>query len=282
MSRHGAALGAGIAAFLAAFALATNAGAQSDAGGLKLTLNYDGRILFLKVLDIQFRAALNPGAHSSSARISSYGILAAFKKFNINATETGAVAHGQPQPGLFKHENHDGKNNRKVAVTWTAEDVDTKATPELKFLGDPPASRAQRLGSVGYLTAILRLALADNAGPCRSVETIFNGKELSELGFSQPRPITLTPAQRKLGLTHGLSCTTEFKEVAGYKKKKGKDRNQGLDRPIEADFARLGEDGPWAPFHVQAQTPLGPAVIDLASVEVSGKVPTDLVQTAGP
>jgi hypothetical protein len=281
MPKRWTVLGAAVAALLAASLAATGAGAQSDASGMKTTLSYDGRLLFLKVLDIQFDVAVNSSGHSSSARISSYGILAAFKKFNINATETGRIADGLPQPGVFRHENHDGKNNRKVEVVWNGQDVVTAATPEMTFLGDPPASRTQRLGSVGYLTAMLRMSMADSQGPCHGVETIFNGKELSELGFSDPRPLALNAGQQKMGLTHGLRCDTVFHEVAGYKKKKGKDRNQGLDRPIEADFARLGEDGPWVPIKMQAQTPLGPAVVELARLNVVGKLPQIALQSAG-
>ena len=188
------------------------------------------------------------------------------------------MAHGQPQPGVFRHENHDGKINRKVEVTWSGQDVSTVASPELTYLGDPPASRAQRLGSVGYLTAILRLSLADDQGPCHEAQSIFNGKELSDLGFSNSRALALTEVQQKMGLTHGLRCDTVFKEVAGYHKKKGKARNQGLDKPLEADFARIGEDGPWIPFRLVASTPLGAATVDLTHINASGKLPETLAQ----
>ena len=268
------------AAFLALSLTAAGAAAQPEAEGMTATLNDDGRVLFLKVLDLEFHVAATPTGHNSSARISSFGVLSAFKKFDIKAEESGPVAHGQPAPGVFRYENHDGKNNRKVEVTWDGQDVVTQSTPVLTFMGDPPATRAQKLGAVGYLTAMLRLSLADGSGPCHGAETIFNGKELSELGFTAPRAMILTDAQKQMGLTNGLRCTAVFREIAGYHKKTGKARNQGLNGGIEADFARLGEDGPWIPLKMEAQTPLGPADVELTRMSFAGKLPTGPVESA--
>ena len=223
---------------------------------------------------------ITPGGHASSARISSYGILDAFKHFNIDASETGRVAHGDPEPGVFKHENHDGKRNRKVEVVWGPSDVTTIAQPEMSFLGDPPATRQQRLNAVGYLTGAMRLTVAADQGPCHGAETLFNGKELSELGFADPHPTTVTDGQKKLGLVNAVRCTATFKEVAGYKRKKGKDQNQGLDRPIQVDFAQVGEGGPWVLARLQAHTILGNAVIELARVKATGRLPEGIVQAS--
>jgi hypothetical protein len=262
-----------------AMLFATGASAQPDAG-LKLSLGYDGKLLYIKVLNVELREDIEPAAHSSSAQITSSGILAAFKKFDIEATESGPIARGDPQPGLFKHWNHDGKRNRKVEVEWTGSDVLTQSNPEMTFLGDPPASRQQKLNSVGYLTAVMRLTVAADAGPCKGSEMIFNGKELSELGFSSPRPTGLSDGQKRLGLINGVRCNATFKEIAGYKKKKGKDQNQGLDRPIEVDFAQIGEGGPWVAARLEAHTQLGPALIELARIKAVGKLPEGLIQAA--
>jgi hypothetical protein len=148
----------------------------------------------------------------------------------------------------------------------------------MTYLGDPPATRQQRLGAVGYLTAVMRLTIAADAGPCRGSETIFNGKELSQIGFSDPRAAPLSAAQKKLGLVNGLRCNAVFKEIAGYKKKKGKAQNQGLDRPIQLDFAQAGEGGPWVLAKLQAHTQLGDAVIELARLNKQGRMPEGIVQ----
>jgi len=258
---------------------AAPARAQPDSG-LKLDLNYDGRLLFLKVLNVALEERVTASGHSSSARVSSYGVLDAFKHFNIDAAETGRIVHGEPEPGVFKHENHDGKTNRKVEVTWSPADVTAASVPEMTFLGDPPATREQRLASVGYLTAVMRLTLAAEHGPCTGAERIFNGKELSELGFADPHPTALSDGQKALGLVNGVRCSATFREIAGYKKKKGKAQNQGLDRPIEVDFAQVGAGGPWVTARLQAHTILGAAVIELAHVSQEGRLPDGIVQAS--
>ena len=278
MTSPWARLCAGAAALIVA-ASAGVAGAQSDEG-LKLDLRYDGKLLFIKVLNVDLNEQVTASGHASTARISSYGVLDAFKHFNIDAAESGRIVDGDPQAGVFKHENHDGRSNRKVEVVWGPNDVVTAAQPELTFLGDPPASRQQRLDAVGYLTGTLRLTLAAEHGPCRHAEMIFNGKELSELGFTDPHPTALSAGQTKLGLVNGVRCLATFKEVAGYKKKTGKAKNQGLDRPIQVDFAQVGEDGPWVIAKLQAATQLGNAVIELSRVKARGRMPLEIVQAS--
>ncbi len=276
MNGHWARACAGTAA-LALTAAAGAAHGQAD-DGLKLNLGYDGRLLFIKVLDVNLQEHVAPGGHASSARISSYGILDAFKHFNIDADERGPIAHGDPEPGVFHHWNHDGKRNRRVEVTWTGADVTTEAEPQMTYLGDPPATREQKLGAVGYLTAVMRLTVAADRGPCAGAERIFNGKELSEIGFSDPHPTELSGQAKKLGLVNAVRCSAAFREIAGYKKKKGKAQNQGLDRPVLVDFAQVGPGGPWVIDRLQARTPLGPAVIELARVETRGRLPEGIVQ----
>jgi hypothetical protein len=262
---------------LTTLTLASPAGAQP--GELKLDLRYDGR-LFIKVLEINLSEHITASGHGSSARIASYGILDAFKHFNIDASESGRMVHGDPEPGVFKHFNHDGKRNRQVEVTWGPGDVTTASTPTMDYLGDPPATREQRLGAVGYLTAVMRLTVAADKGPCSGSERVFNGKELSELGFADPKPVELSGSQKKLGLVNGVRCSASFREIAGYKKKKGKAQNQGLDRPIQVDFAQAGEGGPWVLAKLQAHTQLGNAVIELGQVKMDGKLPDGIVQAA--
>jgi hypothetical protein len=280
MNRHWGRVCASAAAMIVAGSAAGSASAQPGGDGLNLKLGYDGKLLFLKVLNVDLTEHVTPSGHASSARISSYGILDAFKHFNIDATESGRIVRGDPQPGVFTHQNHDGKRNRKVEVTWDGEDVATAAQPEMTFLGDPPATRQQRMESVGYLTAIMRMTVTAGEGPCRRSEMIFNGKELSELGFADPRPVELSSGQQKLGLVNGVRCKATFKEVAGYKKKKGKDQNQGLDRPIQVDFAQAGRDGPWVTAKLQAHTQLGDAVIELARITKQGRLPEGIVQAS--
>ena len=266
---------------LNAAAVASPATAQPS-DSLRLNLGYDGRLLFVKVLDIRLQEDVGRTEHASTARISSYGVLDAFKRVHVDAQESGRIVRGDPAPGVFRHQNLDGKDNREVEVTWEPNDVVTQASPEWTSRGDPPATREQRLSAVGYLTAVARLTVTADKGPCTGSERIFNGKELSEIGFSNPRPAAMTEAEKALGLINGVRCDATFREIAGYKKKTGKARNQGLDRPIEVDFAQIGAEGPWVAARLSARTILGPAVITLARVKMEGHLPEGIVASRAP
>jgi hypothetical protein len=183
------------------------------------------------------------------------------------------------QAGVFRHENRDGRDNRKAEVVWGDTDVTAKATPAWRDMGSPPATREQRLNAVGYLTAMTRLAVAADHGPCREAQRIFNGKELAELGFTDPHPTDLSDAQKKLGLVNAVRCTASFRQVAGYKAKVAK-KAYGDDRPIMVDFAQVGAAGPWVPVRLVAHTQIGPAVIELARTHVQGRLPDEVVQAS--
>ncbi len=266
--------GLAILAATAAVLTGGSAAAQpNEVSTLNLTLNYDGR-LFVKVLDIGFQEQITPYGHSSSARLVSSGLLAAFRKIDLSATTQGRMVRGEPQPGQLHTENIDGKKNRKIWVTWGETDVITRSVPEITFWGDPPATQAEKLAAADPLTQLTRLILASTAqGPCQGASPYFNGKELYNLGFSNPRPAEVNGPDKRLGLVNGLRCEVVYKEVAGYKKKKEKDRNQGMNQPILVDFAQMGPGGPWVVTMLRAHTPLGTAVIDLVRVKMTGQRP---------
>lgn len=262
---------------------AAPAKAQTD-DILTLDLAYDGK-LYIKVLDIRFREQITPTRHSAEARLASSGILSAFRKIELRSTTAGPMVRGEPQPGQFMHVNLDGKKNRRVDVAWTGAKVTAHAAPTYSNWGEPPATESEKLAAADPLTQLARLMLASTQdGPCQGTTRFFNGKELYDLGFSNPQKVAVSKADAQLGLVNGLRCNAVYKEVAGFKKKTGKDANNGINRPITLDFAQVGEDGPWVITRMRAHTPLGAAVIDLARLKASGGLVgrTQLANRAGP
>ena len=81
--------GAGLAAALA-LALAGAARAQGPATPVRLSLGYDGR-LYIKVMDLHFDEQATPDGFGAAAGLRSYGVLAAFKKFDIKASARGRI-----------------------------------------------------------------------------------------------------------------------------------------------------------------------------------------------
>lgn len=247
--------------------------AQTDDGGLVLSLGYDGRLL-LKVLDVEVQERATASGFSATSRLTSAGILAAFKHIDERAATQGRIVGGAPQPGVFDYQNLGGKTHRKVHAVWIGGDVATTANPPFPNLGDPPASRDQRRAATDPLTVLMRMTLtASRETACRKSDLFFDGKQLYALDLSNPRDTPPSPTETALGLIGHFRCDVRFREVAGFRRKPPSQRNQGLQRPINIDFARAGVNGPWVISSLRAQTPLGWAVIELKRITVTGAAP---------
>ncbi|MEY4256684.1 MAG: hypothetical protein RLZZ141_1911 [Pseudomonadota bacterium] len=245
----------------------------TDAKPMKLDLGYDGR-LYIKVLDIQFNQTASPEAFTSKVRLVTYGLLRAFRKLDMRAYAQGRVSEGEPQPGYITHQNIDGKRNRKVNATWSGSDVLTTSTPTFDNMGDPPATRTQRVTAADPLTNFMRMTLASSQeGPCQGKARFYDGKQLYELDFAGPKPYRLGNREKRFGLVNPLRCTVRYIEVAGFKKKAVEDKSGGLRRPITTDWAQVGVGGPWVLSSLSAETPLGDAVIELARMNMEGTRP---------
>lgn len=251
--------------------MAAGAAAAQPQSETNLSLGYDGRLV-LKVLDIGVEERLGPTGFGASAHLKPYGVLALFKKFDVQATTQAPVVGGQLQPAAFFYENHDGKRDRKVHVAWSASEVTVSSTPPYADLGSPPATLAQKLAAADPLAQLVRISLTPPGGdPCAGGERLFfDGKQLYALDFVQAQPASLPDDQQQLGLTKAVQCRVKFREVAGFKPKPPSQRNQGLKRAISVTFGELGDTGPWLIATMQAETPLGPAYIQLRRLRRRG------------
>lgn len=244
-----------------------------EAKPMRLDLGYDGR-LYIKVLDIQFNQTASPEVFTSKVRLVTYGLLRAFRKLDMRANTQGRVDNSEPQPGSITHQNIDGKRNRKVTATWTGSEVLTASTPTFDNMGDPPATRTQRVTAADPLTNFMRMTLASSHdGPCQGKARFYDGKQLYELDFAGPKPYRLDNREKRFGLVNPLRCTVRYIEVAGFKKKAVEDKSGGLRRPITTDWAQVGAGGPWVLSSLSAETPLGDAVIELARMNIEGTRP---------
>ena len=261
-------------AFLAASVVLAAAPSQAQDNAMKLSLRYDGKLL-VKVFDLRIEQRVTPTAFSSSARFQSYGILAAFKRLDMRGTSSGRIVDGDARPGTFWYKNYGGKTKRAVTVTWQNGDVKMSATPPFGGLGEPPATKAQKLAAADSLTHLMGMTLNASRGEvCTRTTRFFDGKQLYALHFSNPRPVTPGAREKRLGLVNGVRCDVRFEELAGFKAKPPSQRDQGLKYGITVDFGQVGPRGPWVLSQIRGSTPLGKAVIELAGVTVTGRDPT--------
>ncbi|MDR3509878.1 MAG: DUF3108 domain-containing protein [Caulobacteraceae bacterium] len=261
-----------LAATLSALTLLAPAGqgavAQPQPAPMRLALGYDGRLFAIKVLDLQFDQHIGTSVYGAGAQLRSYGILAAFKHFDIKASANGRIDEDGPRPGAFTYDNHDGERERLVKVNWRGDDVDMTSKPAFGNLGEPPASREQKLAAADPLTALMRLTLAAPVRPCEGSPRFFDGKQLYELAFAGAHAEAPNDIERNLGITNLVRCTVRYNEIAGFKKKSPAKKNQGMKSPISVAFGQVGADGPWVMADVHADTPLGPASIVLRRAQI--------------
>lgn len=265
------------AALLAAPAAATAQAAaltapSSATDPLRLAMGFDGRF-YIKVLEMDLDQEIGTDSYRTSTRISTWGLGAVVKKLNQHANASGRVDGTRTLPGVFTQQNNDGKRNRRVTTTWGRGDVATSAVPAFDDLGDPPASRAQKLIAADPLTQLVRVTRSSTSdGPCSGDTHFFDGKQLYDFDFARPRSGGEPDAREKaLGLTNPVVCEVRFREVAGFKGKPLEQRNQGLKDVILARFSQLDTGGPWMLSSLKADTKWGRAVIDLRRLSVSGK-----------
>lgn len=264
-----------IGAALAVAALAAASTVAGQPARHHLKLGYSGRLI-IKVLDITVEQRAGTSDHGSNARMVSSGLLAKFRKLDTRASSRGRIVGGRPMPGDFTQGNMAGKSKRRTTVNWRGGGkVVVQARPDYIDLGDPPASMPQQAAAADPLTQLIRMTLnGSRATVCRQSYRFFDGKQLYDVRISNPRAAAPDAREKRLGLRGLTACDARFVEVAGFKRKSGKERNQGLDRPIRVVFGQAGSDGPLVISAVRAHTPLGPAVIELDRLTVTGDDPT--------
>ncbi len=255
---------------LAVVLAAPVADARPRTPGLRLALAYDG-VLLVKVLDMKIEQQIGEDDFAATARLRSAGVLSVFKKIDVTARAMGRFEGETARPAAFDHVNQDGKLNRRVAVRWGGADVATSAAPAYHHMGEPPPTPAQKIAAADPLTQLTRLALAaPDKGPCGRSARFFDGRQLYQVDFGAPAPRTPGRREAALGLEGPIACTLTFNEIAGFDAKPPEKKNQGLNRPMSIEFARLPGDGPWAVTTVRGKTPLGEARIELTSAQISG------------
>jgi hypothetical protein len=246
----------------------------SESLPLKLSMSYDGRVL-VKILEIQIDEEAGPKAYSAKAHLRTYGILALFRKINLHAASVGRVVGDKVLPIAFFHHNTDGKRERKVKTAWARNDVTTVSQPAFDFLGDPAATKSQKLEAIDPLSQIVHIALkaAPGAGnPCAESGRFFDGKQRYDVDFIAEGPSPLDEREKKLGLTRAIKCRMHYRPVAGFKKKSSEERKEGLKKDVVAELARVGEDGPWVISSMKADTKFGQATLSLTRLSVVGKL----------
>lgn len=259
---------AGVAALALLIAAPTQAETTASGDDLRLSLAYDGK-LYVKILSVELEQTAGKRNFQSKLRVLAQGPLALFKKLDVSASSRGPVDRGAPKPETFNYVSKSGSKQRTLTADWTGKDVETSAAPAFSNMGEPPATRSQRLESADPLTQLMRLALADQ--PCVGVARFYDGKQRYNLNLRNLGPGKLDDAQKAMGLQSPIRCEAKYERVAGFKMNKSKAEQDAVSmRDMTIGFARVGADGPWVIANLTIDTGLGPAQLRLAKMKVSG------------
>ena len=265
---------AAAAAAASALMLAIPSQAQTPAAGpgeLTLSLAYDGK-LYVRILSVELEQTAGKRDFQSKMRVMAQGPLAVFKKLDVRASSHGSVDRGAPRPDEFNYTSKSGKKERTLTADWTGRDVETSASPAFASMGDPPATRNQRLESADPLTQLMRLALAEQ--PCSGSARIYDGKQRYNLNLTPLGAGKLDADQKAMGLERPIRCQAKYERVAGFKLNKTADERDAVSlRDMTIGFARVGVGGPWVISNLTIDTGLGPAQLRLARMKVSGGSP---------
>jgi hypothetical protein len=163
-----------------------------------------------------------------------------------NGQDYRQVARGQiTATGVraASYERRGGKRGRVVNVAFSASDVVTTATPALGSMGNPPATRAQRVEAIDDVSAFVAMVFDPTAtDPCNRTIKIYDGRQRYDLVL---RPNGEARVNTNGFRGQGRRCSVSYRPIAGFTD--AVQANNGMS----FIFAPLAA-GVWAPVRVES------------------------------
>ena len=167
---------------------------------------------------------------------------------DYNYSVNGSVAaDGSLRPSQYQHQGgrrrEDRPNGRLIRAAFSANDVVTTATPGNPNMGDPPATQAQRRGTIDQITAIASM-ITTSGDPCsRTLRIYMDGRSRFDFVFTPNGAVNI---DSRAFQGPGVRCRVQFRPIAGF------------SDPQEAAtlnflFGRTSS-GMWAPITIEMPT----------------------------
>lgn len=206
------ALFAALSLALAAALPAASAQAQAQpAHGYDLVYSVHARGMDAGEFTMSFN--VNGAAYEASGQRRMTGLARTFlgNSQDYRYLARGQIAQdGSVHPSAYQHQG--GRRNRLVRVAFSLEDVVTSSEPEMG-MGNPPATRAQKLGSVDNISMFLAM-MRHQGNPCQqTVRVLLDGR--SRFDFI----MTPNGTERvSLGAFRGNAqrCRVQYRPIAGF------------------------------------------------------------------
>ena len=173
----------------------------------------------IKVGETRIEADIGPERYRADAHARAGGIVGWFVDYNLFLDVEGAVTADGLRPRTYNSFNDDGNKNRRVDVTYSADDVVTVAEPRFGSMGEPAANLEQRLEGIDPISAIMSMGLSIGAtpdNPCGDPLQVYDGKQRYDLVLTYNQSRTMqTPAWNG----PAIQCDIDYVEIAGFRSK---------------------------------------------------------------
>lgn len=168
----------------------------------------------IQMLKMSYDAALTETTYQSAAAVKTRGLAGLFSDYKMDMTAKGAVNGNDARPSQFTSRAEKKDENKTIELSWRdgkppAVDPSLDADDE-RLLGD-----AVTASLIDPLSMVMRMTALQTDQPCRTVERVFDGKEVYDLRFELKGKVTIGSADGGSYRGQAYKCSVTYTPVAG-------------------------------------------------------------------
>ncbi len=239
-----------IAAALLAVGLGLGGSAAAQTGNRTFDGVYTVHARGVEAGDFNFNFRQTGSSYTATASREMKGWVGAAlrRSQDYNYSVNGAVAaDGALRPSQYQHQGgrrrDDRPNGRLIRATFSANDVVTTASPGNPNMGDPPATQAQRRGTIDQITAIAAMITAQGDPCARTLHVYMDGRSRFDFVMTPNGNVNIDSRAYQ---GPGVRCRVQFRPIAGFS-----DPQEAAT--LSFVFART-DSGMWAPITIEMPT----------------------------
>lgn len=246
------------AALAAAPAQAQTAAAATTERRLDAT--YSIRARGMNAGEFTYHFSQNGAAYEATATRRITGALRALagRSQDYDYSTRGSVASGGVlRPSAYRHSG--GRRGRVVNVAFGQRIVTTTNPPGMG-MGDPPATEAQKVGSIDQLSAIASMIVAQGDPCSRTIKVYLDGRARFDFVMSPNGTVNANTAGYR---GEAIRCSVQYRPIAGF----GDPQEPAT---LTFLFART-TSGMYAPVRIEMPTDdAGVVTLEARSISVNG------------
>lgn len=236
-------------------------------GTLRLNASYSTSVLVFRVGRIDVEAEIASGRYSANAHVEAAGLAALFTDFEIDSDVEGSLSADGPRPDRYGHVERTGTKRRTVEVGFGGGVAQPSAEPPFSSWGQPPASEAERTGTIDPMTAVLFLSQSLAAGgsePCTGSLPVFDGKQRYNLNLAA-RGHEMIRTRGWSG--EALVCDAYYQPISGYDPEDWPEPGE-TRHPLRLWIASFGDGAAYVPVRAHTRAGFGGVTIEARDIRV--------------